>query len=107
MGGQEGTTESPELIRRLGQFDIDDIIVVVANHPELRFYIPERWWVVERFDIHAFDEQQQRFVGMHLEVDVGKGTVKDWSNRANHSLKSVAVSIELLQFAKEVLLAAR
>jgi len=101
------TTQSADLIRRLGQFDIDDVDVEVANHPGLAFHIPRRWWVNERFDIHAFNRENHRFIGVHLEVNVGEGRVRNHSGRHVYNLKSLAVSIELMQFAKEVLLAAR
>lgn len=101
------TTQSADLIRRLGQCDIDEVEVQLELDPNLAFYIPKRWWVNERFDIHAFNRDHHRFIGVHLEVNVGEGIIKNWSGRHIYNLKSLAVSIELMQFAKEVLLAAR
>jgi hypothetical protein len=110
------TTQSAELIRRLGQFEPlnDDVRVRLVCDDRLHFFIPKRWWANERFDIHPAWIDGERppgvrkfFVGPHLEVNVGEGVVKWFAGTSLLHPMELAIACECMSFARDVLLAAR
>lgn len=90
-------TDTPGLALRVGLFEVEDVYVYLVYDPRLRFYIPKRWWVSERFDINVR-------TGPHIEVDVGRGQIAIYRPTHRIQRSSLALLVECLAFARDVLI---
>jgi hypothetical protein len=99
-------TDTPGLARRVAGFEVEDVYIHLVYDPRLRFYIPKRWWVNERFDISVHstvEARRQHFAYPHLEVDVGERKVTMYRPREFNHI-TLAVMAEVMEFARAVLL---
>jgi hypothetical protein len=101
-------TDTSGLARRIANYEIENVRIHLEYDPRLTFYLPERWWVAERFDIHAYDRTEKRYYGPHIAVWVAERRIT-WYSGHKVSVKDawwLEVAIEVMGFARDVLVEA-